>query len=462
MTAIDCDQVLSSSALPNASGGSEGSSPPRASEAATNLPRRGSSDAVVEMDDIYDLAAPRRLGGEQSAERRRQREAAMEQVAKLAATFRKDMEQSKGSLQMRRVFTTPDRMFQGLRGGDSHRLAESDDESDSGEEAGMKPTLTEKPRPAADWELKVARAAQAAQVQADAPLQKELSMAKPLFEQSRLEVPATPLSPMTWETDSPMSPPISRLSSSCTGWEGADSTVILFDWDDTLFPTTFMRFEVRPKQPEGQQNEPPPVDSPEYEALAQHAELLHDVLTCARSIGQVAIITLSTRPWVLTSAERYLPDFDLPKLLEELDIPIYYAFEHLSKENRARAQFEEGVDVLAECKRHAMLRCLRKYYQGTRTRPHVISIGDSTAEQTAVKEVLWSWDDFSSLSSTVAPLCKTVKFIDEPSIDQLGAEMELLIAWLPRMAAFSKDFDFSMDDEDGLQGSAEQLSPTVE
>eukprot|EP00971_Amphidinium_carterae_P233042 4625398-Amphidinium_carterae.1 len=58
------------------------------------------------------------------------------------------------------------------------------------------------------------------------------------------------------------------------------------------------------------------------------------VLACARSVGEVAIVTLSTRPWVsvgvggdtldvhafpnrvLASAETYLPNFDFPALLE--------------------------------------------------------------------------------------------------------------------------------------------------
>mmetsp|Transcript_56568 Transcript_56568/g.127167 ORF Transcript_56568/g.127167 Transcript_56568/m.127167 type:complete len:412 (+) Transcript_56568:144-1379(+) len=385
----------------------------------------------VEVKDIYDLSAVRNLGkAPQSEDVRRQREATMEQVARLAASYRKDMRRVPALVALHRSSTTP------------CNVAQEDEELEALEDH---PVEVEE----------VQRAAQAAVHNASGHSQaaEHLQVHNSSQPTTRVLVeppePATPLTPML-DPDSPLTP---FGGGRACSWEGVENTVVLFDWDDTLFPTTHLRFEVRPKQPPNKQNEPLPVGSPEHAALVRHGELLHDVLACARSVGEVAIVTLSTRPWVLASAETYLPNFDFPALLEALNIPVYYAFEFLSKENKLRAQREEGLDVLTEYKRHAMSRCLRRFYQGKTVRPHVISIGDSTAEQNAVKDVLWAWDGL-----VAPPLCKTVKLINEPTIDQLGAELELLSAWLPRMAAFYKDFDFCMDDEDSLHGSAECLS----
>merc|ERR1719329_882989 len=89
-----------------------------------------------------------------------------------------------------------------------------------------------------------------------------------------------------------------------------DTPLILFDWDDTLFPTEHIRQEIGFEgwAVEGAV-QPPPIseDSPHYAALAAHAELLERVLAGARQVGRVAIITLSVRPWVMTSAACFLP-----------------------------------------------------------------------------------------------------------------------------------------------------------
>lgn len=51
------------------------------------------------------------------------------------------------------------------------------------------------------------------------------------------------------------------------------------------------------------------------------------LLTC-RSMAQVAIVTLAERPWVLDSADHFLPGLNLKRLLRDLDIPVYYAVEY--------------------------------------------------------------------------------------------------------------------------------------
>lgn len=103
--------------------------------------------------------------------------------------------------------------------------------------------------------------------------------------------------------------------------------VMIFDWDDTLFPTSYL-FNNFPERQLGS-----PVlnlkDLPCYDELVAHAKLVSFVLRAARSVARVAIVTLAMRPWVHTSAERFLPGLDLPSLLQELGVTVHYATEKM-------------------------------------------------------------------------------------------------------------------------------------
>mmetsp|Transcript_83359 Transcript_83359/g.236243 ORF Transcript_83359/g.236243 Transcript_83359/m.236243 type:complete len:401 (-) Transcript_83359:79-1281(-) len=243
------------------------------------------------------------------------------------------------------------------------------------------------------------------------------------------------------------------------GGLGQDNTVILFDWDDTLFPTWFLHEVVLPCLPGDTREATLPSDSPFREALATHASTVRALLMVSRAVAQVAIVTLALRPWVLTSAERFLPGLDLPELLCRLGIPVYYAREHVKRPDACLAQVEEGVDIFTVAKRATMMKCLRKLY-GRRKglRMNVISIGDSLAEKDAIKEVLWAACEQPQLAGMVAtPLCKTVKFCHQPSVQQLGDQLQILAMWLKRMAAHGEDFDVSMDDPEELRTRGHSL-----
>mmetsp|Transcript_63693 Transcript_63693/g.176639 ORF Transcript_63693/g.176639 Transcript_63693/m.176639 type:complete len:435 (-) Transcript_63693:190-1494(-) len=237
------------------------------------------------------------------------------------------------------------------------------------------------------------------------------------------------------------------------GHIGPDNTVIIFDWDDTLFPTWFLQEVVLPCLPSNAREAALPSDSPFHETLAAHASTVRAVLMVARALAQVAIVTLALRPWVLTSAERFLPGLDLPELLCRLGIPVYYAREHVKRPDACLAQVEEGVDIFTVAKRATMMKCLRKLYRKRKgLRMNVISIGDSLAEKDAIKEVLWAACEQPQHEGMLAtPLCKTVKFVYQPSVQQLGDELQLLAMWLRRMASHSEDFDISMDDPEDLR-----------
>lgn len=233
-----------------------------------------------------------------------------------------------------------------------------------------------------------------------------------------------------------------------------ERSVILFDWDDTILPTWYLKSVVEPCTP-GVRGAPLSQDSPFHEPLRRHAELVAEVLRSARAVGRVAIVTLSMRPWVHASAAQFLPGLDLQELLEELDIPIYYSFEHVhsSLKRCARCKdtvlemLREGTDVLAACKRSAMKKCLRNICgESECVRQNVLSIGDCETEQNALKDVLWHDRPLEPLERQ--PICKTLRLLEESGLEELGEQLHIIRAWLPTIMAHRQDFDFNLDEAD--------------
>lgn len=218
-------------------------------------------------------------------------------------------------------------------------------------------------------------------------------------------------------------------------------TVILFDWDDTLFPTWFVSEVVLPCLPKGEDTELP-AESPFHEPLRRHAETIRHILLTAKAAGRVGIVTLSQRPWVESSANRFLPDLRWQELVEELRIPVIYARECLAKHVASRAQVEEGVCLFTMAKQEAFKKVLRKLYGKGAAWTNVLSIGDSIIERDAIIEVLWSHAQYHGDTETS---CKTVKLMEEPTVDQLNAELLLLGMWLEKMAFHGEDFEIVLD-----------------
>jgi hypothetical protein len=241
---------------------------------------------------------------------------------------------------------------------------------------------------------------------------------------------------------------VQALPRAPSGFTGVNDSVFIFDWDDTLFPTWFVSEVVMPCLPPDAKwdtNRVLPADSPFSESLANHAQTVRALLTIARGIGRVGIVTLAQRPWVLSSAKRFWPSLDIEQLLKDLDIPIIYARECLRRPMISQAKVEEGVNIFTIAKQAAMLKALKKLY-GRNPWKNVISIGDSIVERDAITEVLWGHDQ----DSDAVPCCKTVKLMGEPSPEQLGAELTLLGMWLRSMATHAEDFDVVMDDSEEM------------
>jgi len=216
--------------------------------------------------------------------------------------------------------------------------------------------------------------------------------------------------------------------------------VIIFDWDDTLLPTWYITEVVNVGEPSSTYGKLPE-DSPFLAPLAAHAEIVKETLIAARQLANVAIVTLGARGWVDNSSDWFLPGVDIKKLLKDLNIPVYYARDHVSKSDRMAARAEEGVDLYMIAKRNAMKKCLKKFHAHIpdwQSQAHVISVGDSPVELEAVKEIMWD-------GSAEDNLVKAIKLMDDPTLDMLGMQLRLLCSWFPKVIEYEDDAYISMD-----------------
>jgi hypothetical protein len=205
----------------------------------------------------------------------------------------------------------------------------------------------------------------------------------------------------------------------------------VFDWDDTLFPTTFVTAAERRMGPESVLTH--------AKSLAQHARVVKASLRAAAAVGRVCIVTLATRGWVEHSANLYLPGLDLPELLRELDVPIFYAREYL------RALDNQDLldgEALKTMKMAAMSQALNEAYANaapSSQRLNVLSIGDSSVERMALQELFAMWTTSGALA--YKPNCKTLKFKEKPQLLELTAELLQMIPCLPRLNNHQADLD---------------------
>jgi len=219
--------------------------------------------------------------------------------------------------------------------------------------------------------------------------------------------------------------------------------IVILDWDDTLLPTWYITDVICPCLSKRATEVELDEDSPFWAPLSKHAEVVQEVLTKASEVANVAIVTLAQRPWVETSAKLYLPGLDVHDLFGSLGIKVYYAREHVSPGHVRLGKSEEGCDLFVVAKRNAMMKCIRRLCKGTDKANNVLSIGDSPVEREAIKEVMWSHDEDY--------LCKTLKLMDDPSVEHLTNELQVLTAYIKQMVLHRADFDISMADAHDLE-----------
>jgi len=250
-----------------------------------------------------------------------------------------------------------------------------------------------------------------------------------------------------------------------------EQTIILFDWDDTLCPSNW----IRENRPALSFFKPCPNEDKYQRPLRELQKHVEATLRLALKMGKVIIVTNAMEPWVETSCRNFLPLL-LPIVMQ---IPVIYArsiFDLLNCEavKKAAARSSSpgrampgmyganGVNKLAGIQRGLAAQqademapqkwkelAFEQEITGFYSRypqqswKNVISIGDSIFERDAVRRVVINRPLAQKKCRT-----KTAKLLDEPQIDELISQVRVIHDALGLMVQYDGNLDIEIDEED--------------
>jgi len=254
-----------------------------------------------------------------------------------------------------------------------------------------------------------------------------------------------------------------------------NQTGVVFDWDDTLFPTYFLEHEsgldckLSPDQQihmTGDQLRSAQAKIEECEAVAE------SLLRCAQNFGRVFIVTLSSRDLLQKRCQAWYPR--VWQLLKDSRITFVYAIElHrsiLTPSQRKMQMSEFPTSHWAFVKGKAIAKEMDHFYSQYegQTWKNVISIGDSNFERygtlgatsayvqkrftrsfsTEGEAFVQGWNRFDNDADWSESLegvheghifkvrAKVMKLKDCPSPADLAQEMNMLLEWFPSICFF--------------------------
>ncbi|KAF4689742.1 hypothetical protein FOZ60_001169 [Perkinsus olseni] len=174
-------------------------------------------------------------------------------------------------------------------------------------------------------------------------------------------------------------------------------TLVIFDWDDTICPTTWAKVN-------GLNVCDPFVPEQFIDPLAELAEMAAKMIRVAASLGKVVIVTNAQDGWFELSCRKWLPS--LEPLFQNLAVQIC----------SARSAFEHrGIKSPAGWKAHAF----RDIIDGQRCATPISGVDLQLVEQPSSAAVNF-WN------SSAMHRMKSVKFLLKPDLTQLGNEIQLL------------------------------------
>jgi len=191
--------------------------------------------------------------------------------------------------------------------------------------------------------------------------------------------------------------------------------MLIFDWDDTILATTWLREQNMRLEDD---SVPTPLQQEKLDAMALQAAC---TLQQAKRFGQVILITNAGREWIELSCQKFMPSL--------------YPFLADIRKVSARASFERhGVASPFEWKFLAFGAEIRRFYEAVPVarQKNVLSFGDSAHEREALIRVT---DNLAACHT------KSVKLAERPDIDQLLKQHELINGCFKEMVMHDCSFD---------------------
>eukprot|EP00929_Paragymnodinium_shiwhaense_P020845 TRINITY_DN13765_c0_g1_i1.p1 TRINITY_DN13765_c0_g1~~TRINITY_DN13765_c0_g1_i1.p1 ORF type:complete len:606 (-),score=109.40 TRINITY_DN13765_c0_g1_i1:99-1916(-) len=255
-------------------------------------------------------------------------------------------------------------------------------------------------------------------------------------------------------------------------------TVIIYDWDDTLFPTHYVlgQLQMNPdlplaRQPRlnmGRMREVVPAKIAACEDKA--CEVVRNATLC----GHCVIVTLAAATWFEKACNNFFPKFG--RMVKQMGIKVAYAQSPVRiRKARAKAKTEEqfwglvkGLCIAEEIEN------IYTQYEG-QTWKNVISIGDSVFERygtlaasTAYMQgrrlSKWEltpytrplqptqkneWQKVDQNDHVVRLRVKCCKLVGQPDVDELIIQLDLVSKWLNHMVKCDAGFDLNLEHIEG-------------
>lgn len=173
-------------------------------------------------------------------------------------------------------------------------------------------------------------------------------------------------------------------------------TIVIFDWDDTLFPTSFLSVVG--------------FDKVQSEAKIQSSLSKIDKCVCrllqkALRVGRTCIVTNAMKNWVETSSEMYLPL--TYGLIRKNEISVI----------SARAQYEKSYPNDPKRWKHEAFLDIKESLENS-VFTNIICAGDSTIELEAAKHLSKVLDQ---------AILKTIKLKQSPTLEELSKQHETIL-----------------------------------
>jgi len=229
-------------------------------------------------------------------------------------------------------------------------------------------------------------------------------------------------------------------------------TIIFFDWDDTLFPTTWIRHDLELAWNEG--IDPSRTDLLETFKAIQIAVANVIEVACVLS-EKVCIVTLAEPPWVSTSIQLFMPE--LQEVIDSNEVEIVYARTYvdnfLCEQAYDRSTFESDEDQFKfwiNVKKRAIQAHIENFYSKYEGQSwkNVLSIGDSEFEREATLQSTKAWQlnaRHLGHDASMKVRAKVVKMLEDPTDEELLAELRLITSWLPSMVERNQGFDIDLE-----------------
>ena len=174
------------------------------------------------------------------------------------------------------------------------------------------------------------------------------------------------------------------------------NNLIIFDWDDTLLPTSFLLN----KNIIDSENK---LSEKEKSKLQKIEELVKNLLTLSLSKGEVYIITNAGEGWVEESSKRFYPNIN--DILDQIEVI------------SARKDYEEKYPKETKLwKIGAFLNLKKRLNEDLIT--NIICLGDSVFEMDAGKILAGTF---------IHAVIKTIKFMERPKLEELIKQLNLVL-----------------------------------